>query len=108
MTGGRADALRRGAAAACRVTAAVVVAPILFAVVLALGAASGFDRPRPADVRRPSARPPAIAFGVQEPRPLDAAHPSPVWAPVRRAVPVRVAPRVGARVLARLSTRTPE
>ena len=108
MSGARADTLRRGAVAAGLVTALVVVAPIAFALALAVGAASGFDRPVTAATRRPPAPAPALAFEVPEPRPLDARPPGAIWAPVRRAVLARVAPRAGAGVLARLWTRTPE
>jgi lipoprotein-anchoring transpeptidase ErfK/SrfK len=90
------------------VTALAVSVPITVALALALVAEADPSGSAATASHRLASAAPAIAFGVPEPRPLDASLHDAVWAPVRRAAAARAAPRRGGRVIARLDTRTPE
>jgi lipoprotein-anchoring transpeptidase ErfK/SrfK len=82
-----------------------VVVVALAALALGLSVAPHPGMP-PGEVELPS--PPVPAFVVPQPVPLVRSETESVWAAVERAVAARTAPDGAARVLARLSTRTPE
>jgi lipoprotein-anchoring transpeptidase ErfK/SrfK len=73
-----------------------------------IGARSGESTPGPSAVADGVPRPVAPAFIVGRPQPLRPAPYLSRWAPVRAATVARSAPDGGARVVARVATRTPE
>ncbi len=97
-----------------RTATALVLLAALVAVAASAASLRGPSSPEPAARDRPARDAAALpapvepAFVPGAPKKLGSRRHLSHWAPVRRAVAARTAPDTGARVVARLSTRTPE
>jgi hypothetical protein len=97
--------LRTPALAALLAATALVVAGLL----VLRGDGDGDGEPARARLAAPDvAAPPSSRIRIGPPRPLARSRHETRWAAVRRATLARSAPRVDARAVARVSTRTPE